>query len=360
MAKKGKVHNIRDIFPNTNLLEGATISQSPDDGKFNIEGFTIIKAGLSANGNYYSAQTLREAGKKGVFSGKAIRTDHVDITASASVHDVVGKIEKTWFNEETQSLRGSGFLSSTADDLVTKVKEGLIGDLSINAIGVTQMERYSGDKLRRNVKEIRKGFSVDLVCEAAAGGTLHEEFQRNKELCERMRQLMDELEKLTLEELKEARPDLVAKIEESAKPAPKDPSKSVEDEKTKPLTATEVSGLVTKAITAHDKSRDELADKKDAERVLLEGLQVAVSDTMKECGAADSVKGLIERSMLPFAVENFKTVESVDKTKLAAERDRLLADFSTLVKEHTEYIPPVKDGVPAGKEEMRLVDLMIV
>jgi len=357
MAKKGKIHNIRDIFTNMNLLEGATISQS-DNGTFKIDGFTIIKAGMSANGNYYPSDTLRKAAGAGVFNEKTIRTDHPDARPH-SVKDIVGKIEKTWFNEQTQSLRGSGFLSSTADDLVTKAQEGLIGDLSINALGVTVIERYSGDKLRRNVKEIKKGYSVDLVCEAAAGGSLQEDYQKNKELCERMKNLMDELEKLTIEELKEARPDLVKKLQEEVKVPPlkkKDDGKGDEAR----ITADEVKTLVTEAVGTAFKSRDDVLAEETKKRLLLEGIGEAIEKTLEESGAADSIKSFVGKAMIPFATKNFETLDSIDNVKLSEERDRVMADFDALVKEHVNAPPNSDTQIKGGGKRKRMVELMIV
>lgn len=355
MAKKGKVHNIRDIFPSTNLLEGATVSKG-EDGTFQIKGFTIIKAGESLNGNYYSPQTLRMAADKKVFEGKTFRTDHPrEEGGKHSVRDVVGKVERTWF--ENNSLKGDGFMSSTAEDLVIKTEEGLIGDLSINARGIAVIERHSGDKLRRNIKEIIEGFSVDLVCEAAAGGTLHEEYQRNKQLCERMKKRMDELEKLTIDELKEARPDLVKKITEEAKP---DPPKGDPKDEVKPVTADEVKTLVTESITDIFKGRDVETAKKQEVADLAEGISKAITTVLAECGASDSVKSFVGKALTPWAAEEFKSLASIDGKKLSEERDRVLAEFDSLIEERLkEPVDKTGSGAnPTGKR--RLVDLMVV
>ena len=363
MAKKGKIHNIRDIFTNRNLLEGATFSQSPEDKTFKVEGFTIIKAGLSANGNFYPEATLRKAAEKGVFNEKTIRTDHPEMGNKQSVNDIVGKIEKTWFNEESGSLKGSGFFSSTADDLVTKVKEGLVGDLSINARGITKIEK-SGDKLRRNVEEITQGFSVDLVCEAAAGGGLHEDYQRNKKLCERMKKRMEEYEKLTYDELTEARPDLVEKILKEAGKADLKKTEEKKSEEVKSITAGEVKTLVEEGVGAVIKNifegRDKEAAKKADENLLREGIAEAVNETITECAAPDSVKVFVGKALIPFAAEKFKTLADIDKKVLSEERDKIMADFETLIKEHTNFVPSVGDVKTGGgqKTGTRLIELI--
>lgn len=361
MAKKGKIHNIRDIFTNRNFLEGATFSQSSEGDTFKVEGFTLIKAGLSSNGNFYSAATLRKAAEKGVFNEKTIRTDHPEMTRKQSVNDIVGKIEKTWFNEETESLKGSGFFSSTADDLVTKVKEGLVGDLSINARGITKIEK-SGDKLRRDVKEITQGFSVDLVCEAAAGGSLHEDYQKNKELCERMKKRMEDYEKLTYDELAEARPDLIEKVlKEAGKSIPKKTEKS---EEVQALGAEETKILVAEAVgTAVNgilEKRDKAAAKKADEDLLSEGIQEAIAEVLTECAAPDSVKVLVGKSLTPFGAKKFAALADIDKKVLSEERDKIMADFEALIKEHANFVPP-KDGAETGSGEKtgtRLLDLV--
>lgn len=359
MGKKGKIHNIRDIFPNTNLLEGATLTQA-DDGTFQIKNFTIIKAGESASGNYYSPQTLAMAARDKVFEGKTFRTDHPEKGKEHSVRDIVGKVERTYFSEETQSLKGDGFMSSTAGDLVIKAEEGLIGDLSINARGETEIERHSGDKLRRNVKVITEGYSVDLVCEAAAGGTLHEEFQRNKQLCERMKKRMDGLEKLTIEELTEARPDLIQKLTEAAKKADPPPEEKKKEE-VKPVTSEQVTTLVTEAVTKVFTARDEESAKKNEASVLTEAISKAVTDVLAESGASDSVKSFVEKALVPFATESFDSLDSISNEKLSEERDRVLAEFDALAKNHVKESDTAgSTTTETGKKGARLTDLLVV
>jgi len=354
MAAKTKIHNIRDIFPNCNLLEGATIAQG-EDGIFKVFGFTIIKSGLSMNKNYYSEKVLAESARDGIFNNKQIRTDHPDIAGGqASVKDVVGKITKTWYDGNKKSLRGDGFFSATVPDLVTKVKEGLVGDLSINARGVTEMVR-DDDKLRRHVKKITEGFSVDLVCEAAAGGTLHEEYLRHKRFCESMRYKMDELEKLTLEELKEARSDLVAKIEEEVKT--KLLKESKEDKST--ITKEDVQTVVTEAITNALKTRDtEDAKRRDAQ-VLTESIEAAIEDVMNESNVKDSIKSFVKRNLIPFGTKTFTKVGEIDKKKLSEERDRVISDFTNLIKDFKEQPPAPTGGNGSSERSTHLVDLLV-
>ncbi len=363
MGRKNKksIHNIRDVFTGTDLLEGATLTQSSESDVFKVEGFTIIKVGESNNGNYYSAECLREAGRVGVFNGKQIRTDHPDVTRPESVKDIVGMIESSWYDNAAGRLKGNCFFSSVEKDLVTKVNEGLIGDLSINARGVAKIEK-TGDGLRRNIKEITEGFSVDLVCQAAAGGTLHEEFNRNKQLGERMKKRMDDLEKLTIDDLKESRPDLLEKIlEGTVKQEGKDKTK--ETDEVKPMTADEVSTLVTESMTKILDKRDEVADKKETATILTEGSSKAVTEVLAESNVSDFTKGFVAKSLVPFATENFKDLAAIDSKKLSEERDRLLKEFETILEEHQKFEPKEgNDGIgkPTKKVGTKLIDLLEV
>lgn len=333
MGAKTKVHNIRDIFYNVNLLEGA-VPVEQADGTFAIKNFTLIKAGLSKNKNFYSEKVLRKAEK--VFEGKDIRTDHPSLFDPQSVHDVIGKLTKTWYSKESKAIKGNAVFSSTAEDILTKVREGFIGDLSINARGETQQREGPDGNIRRDVLSIDEGYSVDLVCNAAAGGNLHEDYRKNMLACERMRGKMEELQDIQEEELREARPDLVKSIEQQAvKAALAESEKGKEDKEDKTevpsaLSRKDIGDVVKEQIDNIFKSRDEKA-KLDADKSTLnKGISTAIDDVLKESDVDDAIKAFIRENLVQFCGEKFKSIDKIDKKVLSEERDVVLKNFAEI------------------------------
>ena len=345
MAKKRKLHEIRDIFTNRNLLEGAQVKEL-EDGTVLIKGITIIKAGLSKNRNFYPPAVLQKAAP--LFANLQIRTDHPVEGKDPSVRDVVGKIEETWFDTRTQSMKGNAKFSSTEGKLITKIEEGLIGDVSINARGETGIERGSKG-VQRRVKEITKAWSVDLVSYASAGGTLsnelHESFRRTQETCERMVEQMDELENVKLEELTKARPDLVEQIMKQVKDELKEKKTSDSPDA---VTSGEVKDIVNKSITetlgSVFKERDKKQEEKEATVALAEAIETAVDETLTESDVKESVKNFISKGLLSFAQKNFESIDKIDKKVLSEKRDEFFDDFAKIVEDFKKPSSKKKSG----------------
>ena len=353
MGAKTKVHNIRDVFYDRNLIEGA-VPVKQVDGTFAIKNFTIIKAGLSKNKNFYPEKTLRKAAK--VFEGVDIRTDHPSFFASQSVNDVVGRITKTWYSRESKAIKGDALFSSTAEDILTKVQEGFIGDMSINARGETQHEEGPDGNVRRIVKSIDEGFSVDLVCDAAAGGSLHEDFRKHSLIIENVRKQMEELENITEEELRKARPDLVESVEKKVLAENADDGKKTEDPAPAPsVTKDEIGAVVKEQINSLFKERDEKADSEASAKALEEAIASAVDDVLKESDVDDAVKVFVRENLIPFAKENFDAIDKIDAKKLSEERDAVLKHFTELASKLSENSQP---GSPKGGKEKSKAGIM--
>lgn len=330
MGAKTKKHNIRDVFYGVNLMEGANPVHN-EDGTFAIRNATIIKAGLSSNGNFYSEKVLKAAVR--LFKGVQMRTDHESIIRPASVHDVVGVIEKAWYNVQEKVIKAHVKFSSTAEDVMTKVKEGIIGDLSINAFGETIMEK-AGRKVQRTVKSIQKVFSLDLVCEASAGGTLQEDFRKHSLIIQNVRKQMEELENVTLEELLKARPDLVESIEKAAiaklKEEIEKSGEKIEVSAAPSVSKEEIGDVVKNQINSIFEERDKVAKDVSDASALNEAIKSAIEGVLKESDVDDAVKVFVRESLLPFAKESFKSVDDIDAKKLSEERDAVLKSFTEL------------------------------
>jgi hypothetical protein len=169
-----------------------------------VEGI-ILSCGLSENGTYYSPEVVMGAVE--VFRGVQCYADHPKGgETERSVRDVVGMIEDVWVNEG--QLWSQIRLSRAHDWLLTMIMEGLAGDLSINALGRTKVSRRNG-RVVREVIEITKAHSVDFVAKAAAGGRVERVIRESQGYEEGLRLL----ERITEDELEEARPDLLEKLQ---------------------------------------------------------------------------------------------------------------------------------------------------
>lgn len=343
---KNTEHRITDIFYNVNLLEGA-IPVEQEDGTFAIKNFTIIKAGLSANRNYYPPDVLRRDLK--VFEGVQIRTDHPSPNREASVRDIIGKIVKPRWSESDKAVRGDAIFSSVEKDLMTKVKERLIGDTSINAFGTTLLEKGPDGKTQRRIRALNSANSVDLVCEASAGGTLHEEKRQNSLICERMVETMSKLDNLTEEELDSARPDLVEAILSRKKSSPNATAAGAPDLS---KLAESIGEQVNKQLSNWEKKQDE----KDVARALTEAIVTAVEETIEESTMVDEAKPLIRKSLLAFAGSTFKQIDAIDRTKLSEERDSMLthvAEVGTKIAEQKKDDDDGKGGDGKKKDKTK-------
>ncbi len=184
---------------NIPILTKLTEARVDPDGCL-VEG-VILTSGISENGTYYTPEVVE--GSVEVFRNVHCYADHPSQgETERSVRDVVGQIENTWADDG--NLRATIKLSRAHDWLLTMISEGLVGDLSINALGKTRVARHDG-RVVREVLEISKAHSVDFVARAAAGGHVEKILHESESYGEGLRLL----ENISIKELTEARPDLV-------------------------------------------------------------------------------------------------------------------------------------------------------
>ena len=173
-----------------------------------VEGI-ILTSGISENGTYYSPEVVEESAP--IFKGVQCYADHPRPSETErSVRDVVGVIEEAWHDDGR--IRATMRLSRAHDWLLTMIGEDLVGDLSINALGRTKVVRRDG-RVVREVTEISKAYSVDFVTDAAAGGRVDALLRESAGYAEGLRLL----ERLTIDELREARPDLAENLVEQVR-----------------------------------------------------------------------------------------------------------------------------------------------
>lgn len=149
------------------------------EGKRGLEWeVVLIEAGLSANGNLYTEEVLRQAVP--LFAGVKAFADHATETElrerpERSVEDVVGWFESPRF--EGGGVRATFKLSPAADrlrellvDAWERGKPDLIG-FSVDALAQCE-DRRTAQGAVCEVRRIVQVFSVDVVTDPAAGGAV--------------------------------------------------------------------------------------------------------------------------------------------------------------------------------------------
>lgn len=192
---------------NTSIIDQDIFEALTVDAEKKRAHVVIIKEGWSKNKRYYPAQVLEQAVP--LFEGAKCYLDHSDIKGipNRSVRELTGFYENVKFAGK-QVEADLQFLDTEAgkvglDIAKETVKHNkLLAGLSIRGIG-TMRKVEEGHE----VENLSKIISVDMVSDPAAGG----EFLR---LYESVMEVKDDMKDLTLEKLKEERPDLVQSISE--------------------------------------------------------------------------------------------------------------------------------------------------
>jgi hypothetical protein len=175
----------------------------------------IIKAGVSQRKRYYSPEVTETSAP--VFEGVRMYIDHPaekDAGKARSINDWGATILETWYDPDTQTTKGRAGVRNKIfweNWIQPALDGGYLNELgvSINAVGPTRVGKIGGENVQI-VESIKKAFSADFVSEASAGGKVTnvlESAQHEEEIMG--------LEKLTLDELIEVRPDLVEEILEA-------------------------------------------------------------------------------------------------------------------------------------------------
>jgi len=148
------------------------MSETTIDPQGNLVG-TIVVEGRSDNGRWYSRRSIVESGK--VFEGVPIFADHSPRTQrmeqpERSVHEVIGKVSETFVETAASGaaqLKFRGYISAAESKIRTKIREGLLGDMSLVAMGEGHISDQHSEFV---VDRFVEAFSHDLVTFAAAGG----------------------------------------------------------------------------------------------------------------------------------------------------------------------------------------------
>jgi len=166
----------------------------------------IIKEGWSKNKRYYPANVLTEAVP--LFEGAKCYLDHSDIKGipNRSVRELTGFYENVNFVGK-QIEADLQFIDTEAGKVGLDIaKETIKHNKSLAGLSIRGIGTLRKTEEGHEVESLNKIISVDLVSDPAAGG----EFLR---LYESLMEV-DDMKDLTVEKLKEERPDLVQVITE--------------------------------------------------------------------------------------------------------------------------------------------------
>ena len=178
-----------------------------------VKDVVLIKAGESRNRNFYSAEVLERDGIQ-VFDGVKVHSGHPEDNYTRSdPRNLIGTVNEVRF--QANKLVGNLHYFADYDPQIAKAKEAfdagnkdMLG-MSI-ATGVKSTIVKVGGRILRQIEGLRRddNTSVDFVVGPSAGGRIFESTKNTEDDV-----IM--LEGLTLEELKEARPDLIASLVET-------------------------------------------------------------------------------------------------------------------------------------------------
>jgi hypothetical protein len=277
-------------------------------------GVRIIKAGWSLNADSkgrrrnYPDKTLAEAAPK--WEGVRVYADHpskedIRNRPERSVRDLIGVIEGVTHQDGTTrgTLHVMGQAREWAWPLIEEsVRTGRsVAGLSINAVGRTIDGEIDGQKASV-VEAITHASSVDMVTTPAAGGG----FERLVASDDGWTRAV--VEALTLDELREARPDFIADLKREWK------------------TTRDSEAIQEARATADDKSA-QLAVLTEENRTTKDALAEAL-DTIVELRKERAVDRLLEDAKLPkdvskelreklLAAEDTKAMQAVIETAIA-------------------------------------------
>lgn len=141
----------------------------------------IVLEGESLNGNIYTLDALKSG--MAIFDGAKLVADHEieegqNARPEGSIHDVLGKVTNPHLGKTAEgqnALLGDVFISESETKIRTKVKEGILGDISIKAWGSGMYTREG--KFMVEAFEHHPYTNVALVTVGAAGGRLVSESQ---------------------------------------------------------------------------------------------------------------------------------------------------------------------------------------
>jgi hypothetical protein len=193
----------------SDLHEWVDLSEvSTDAESYTVKDVCLIASGWSKNGRYYPPHVLEAS--VGLWDGVKAYADHAyedraNRAPVRSVREIVGKYNNPRY-QDGRVLADMKVIGEAQNWMWPMIPEGVIG-LSINAVGQTVKGEADGQK-GIVVEAIAHANSVDVVDNPAAGGG----FENATLMMSDDGWTKAVLECMSIDELKEARPDLITTL----------------------------------------------------------------------------------------------------------------------------------------------------
>ena len=281
----------------------------------------LIEAGTNfSKKRHYPERTLKEAAM--IFSGLKMFIDHPTQREEVekperSIEHWVATIIESWYEDRKIMARvqihKDWFWESLSEDETFRNHIGI----SINTAGRFSMKMIDGEMMQV-VEELTSPKSVDWVTEPGARGRVEAliESAYQKSIQEDDHTM---LEKITLKELKESRPDLVEAI-----------SKSIQE-------------------SASNKDKDAKIKKLEEDNIKLKETQKEKEVSENNAKNESKVKDLVESSKLPVACK--EKVIAAHKGKSFDSEEALTKLVESAIKEEFEYAKRLGVGVKINNQQ---------
>lgn len=317
------------------IIEAAAVSSNEVE-------LTVIKSGFGnpVNNHFYASDLLKESVDQ--FVGVNMYADHeVDPMAQRkragvrSVRDLVGVIREAWWDEASQSVRARATILREWVMEILRVDPNVM-HVSINGVGSSKPGNVSGRKANI-VESIRVIKSVDLVSHGGAGGKIDKILESLQE------EAIMALESVTLDDIKEHRPDLLdayaSELTEAAGPSDAEGMVSAEDHESALQEA-----AATAAKEAEERLRAEHALELQRRDNAMIVAQVLESDEVREDLPEKSRRALAAA----FADVTFEEAEAESGEKIAPEAQLREALHSAIKEKREELAEALGSGQIKG------------
>ncbi|MBU2685603.1 MAG: hypothetical protein KKF27_20370, partial [Gammaproteobacteria bacterium] len=292
---------VKEAERRTILADYVSLSEAVVSGK-GIATIVVIKPGLnSSKERYYAPEVLKR--DAGLFEGVKMYADHPTPTEERekperSVKDWVATLKNVHVDDKGQIVGEAVVVEPWLQAKLAELRDkGMLQEMgiSINAVGTASKGEIDGVKTNV-IEKIVRVRSVDFVTEAGAGGmvTMYEVDREN------------DVDLVSIETLKERRPDLVKQIETAIIAGIQtEVKRKVElDEKVKELEANietltkerdELKGKITEAEKAKAKAEAQAVIKEAVSKAELpDAAKAKLTEQFKEAETADGIAEAIK------------------------------------------------------------------
>ncbi len=296
----------------TLLIENLDLSEAIIDAEARTVRQTIIRAGMSKNGRFYSPLVLEKA--RPLFEGIRTYANHPSSSdmkdrPERSVLDITGYITDVIF--ENDSIKGTRHFVGEAGERVWKIVEHVVNNkapnligASINAVGRGRKDKHEGQDTLI-VESIDHVNSVDDVTTPAAGGAFERLIASSDEL------LTTILNTMSFEEWFESRPEFVKRLQGEMKVVRQDGALKAAQ--------ADAQGAKTALQEAQNKA-DKLLRERDAALLDVEKArrELAVVEALAKVALPTAVKSDLRTQLQDASPEKWETIIESELKKAKA------------------------------------------